>query len=764
MRSYLENIDIFSYKINFNYKNKDVYHSFFGIGLSFILYFSMFFFFYYFSYDFFFATNPKVIYQETEYLDNISFPLKSFMNNLEYSYKFYVDKPIYEFSFNNTLINNSVGMSQSDYYRNMNIKYNLAINSTFNFFTPVLIFFPDKQDQTRYEIYTFINLFRIETYELPFTLSKYNSVVYKSFSNLNITKYYFNDFKSVKKNKILVNKTIIDFSGKSNIQQEYETFIDFDKINIKITADSAIKFGFDFHDLLTKELKKINKFHLLNFNYNFNYLDYIINISKNNIFRDFSNLFANTLSLGTGDLNNGKVMSKIFSINFGVVKVIEDFGLIFLEKKVNYTVKKNYESLVSLEENIIDGFFSVFEVSFNKVMKQYERIYKKLQNVFADIGGIFSSLILMGNIIICQFNKKKFDYDLINHLYRVENGKDMILENNDISPIKIQNQFHINASFNDKYKNNNFNENSFRDFIYNKDTKQQKIIKFIDDLNSNCKLKSDRNINHKINNGFNIVSKENNVSINLTDRKSLLNISQKQNKIQEKNIVDNSYDKNFDNVNDLIKPEKDDNLSLIFLKPKLNTEPNSFIFKKDNHNYIKAKEFEILENFTIKKNKEEEICQTTINSNIKNKVQLLLKNYNCPNKNIKKFIKFSKLEFFKTFLCCNKIKNQSLINREILFEKASNKIYEYLDILNFASFNENFEKLKSIIFNEHQAIFFDFLRCRDINDIFKENYENKICSTIKYFHNKIKSNKLDLYDIKMKSLLQKEFKDLVFIK
>ena len=34
-----------------------------------------------------------------------------------------------------------------------------------------------------------------------------------------------------------------------------------------------------------------------------------------------------------------------------------------------------------------------------------------------------SSLILMGNIIIVQFNKKKFDYDLINKVFKIENDE-----------------------------------------------------------------------------------------------------------------------------------------------------------------------------------------------------------------------------------------------------------------------------------------------------------------------------------------------------
>jgi len=53
-------------------------------------------------------------------------------------------------------------------------------------------------------------------------------------------------------------------------------------------------------------------------------------------------------------------------------------------------------------------------------MKKYERIYKKLQNVFADLGGLFNTLIIIGNILVAQLNKKKFYYDLINKTFYID--------------------------------------------------------------------------------------------------------------------------------------------------------------------------------------------------------------------------------------------------------------------------------------------------------------------------------------------------------
>jgi len=100
MKSLLENIDLMSFKINFNYRKKDVYHSYFSIFISLCVYVSMVFFLQYFSKDFVNKTNPKVIYQETEFTQNFTIPLDSILSGYFYNFSFESMDNIYNLSSN----------------------------------------------------------------------------------------------------------------------------------------------------------------------------------------------------------------------------------------------------------------------------------------------------------------------------------------------------------------------------------------------------------------------------------------------------------------------------------------------------------------------------------------------------------------------------------------------------------------------------------------------------------------------------------------
>lgn len=760
MKAYLENIDIFSYRINLNYKKKDVYHSFFGIWLSFILYLLMIFFCYFFSYDFFSGTSPKVIYQETEFAENISFPLNSFISNLEYYYSFSAYKPLYEFSLNNTQASEIDRQSQYQYYNNSNKTFNLVVNSTYNFFTPVLVFYPTKQDDKTFEIYTFIDSFRIESYETAF--NQYNAEFFKSFGGLNATKCYFYYFRNLKKDKILVNKTSVRMSDSQNYYEKFESFVDINSIKLNITADSLITLGFDISRLFYHENNKINKIHLSLFSFEYSYLDYIINVNKQKyeMFRNFSNVFSNNFILETGDLKNTKIHNKMLRMDFGFIKSIEDSGIFFYEPKIDFSVKKNYDSLISFDEGIDNGLISVSEISFNKIMKQYHRTYKKLQNVFADLGGIFSSLVLIGNILISQLNKKKFDYDLINNLFRIENTHSdhknntyIMKVNSETSKLSIDKNYTINFGYNNK----NFNSESCssRNLIYNKN-----IIEDFYNNNDNISI----GMNNKRNNNYiKKVANTDSISSRMIDSNLLL-----------KSVIDNLGKNRYNDCKEnnigkiasvelkdfsMLRKQPCSNLYSNIIKQKLkrksqknNPIPNQIKKAPDKEKNVKR---------TLKNNFEEYFHTTNNSSKLKQKVFSFLKDHYEPNKKVNNLIKFSKSEFIKTYLCCNKLKSKSLIDREILFEKATNIIHGYLDVSNFASLYEDFEKLKKIIFNEYQIVCFDFLLGRDITEIFKESYESKVYATVKYFKNKIKQRKVNLYDKKLNNLMYEKFKDLL---
>ena len=106
------------------------------------------------------------------------------------------------------------------------------------------------------------------------------------------------------------------------------------------------------------------------------------------------------------------------------------------------------------------------------------------------------------------------------------------------------------------------------------------------------------------------------------------------------------------------------------------------------------------------------------------------------------------------------MKSDSLNKKQILLKFTTDKVYNYLDVLNFTRLYEDFEKLKMIIFNKSENISFNFLRRRTYSEITKENYKNDILDTVKYFKNKENNRNLDSYEEKIRNLLNDEFNEL----
>jgi len=85
MKSLLENLDLMAFNINFNFEKKAVYHSFFGILISMCIYSFLIVLTQYFAKDFYNKSNPRVIYQETEFIENFTIPINFFLKEHSYS-------------------------------------------------------------------------------------------------------------------------------------------------------------------------------------------------------------------------------------------------------------------------------------------------------------------------------------------------------------------------------------------------------------------------------------------------------------------------------------------------------------------------------------------------------------------------------------------------------------------------------------------------------------------------------------------------------
>jgi len=83
-RIFFEQINIFSYKIGFNYKRKKSYHSFFGFLLSWIIIIASGFLVFLFSDDMIYKKNPNVIYSESIQNSSEIFKLKDLIKKVEF--------------------------------------------------------------------------------------------------------------------------------------------------------------------------------------------------------------------------------------------------------------------------------------------------------------------------------------------------------------------------------------------------------------------------------------------------------------------------------------------------------------------------------------------------------------------------------------------------------------------------------------------------------------------------------------------------------
>jgi len=335
--------------------------------------------------------------------------------------------------------------------------------------------------------------------------------------------------------------------------------------------------------------------------------------------------------------------------------------------------------------------------------------------VFSDLGGLFNALTIIGNILVVHFNKKRFDYELINKTFYLEN---QFLNSN----IILNNKFNKGKSEGIILENKAIKIETFKN---NKESIPKLELEVLENNSvnkSNCKLNKP---------SFKIT--ENNPMINYEKiDKSLSNIINENEKLKDERIINT---KTFNNTTF-----------------RLNVELGEW--------KIKDKKIPKEENKDNKISNEGEITKND-NNLIKN-IEIFLENKK-TRKNRKKFVKFSKFEFFLRFFPCKSFKNKSLIEREILISRAEDKINEYLDVCSYTSLIENVHKLKLIILNNYQKLLFEHQKNRNPTELFYENYNNRILETILFYKQKIKDSDLNQYDEKLLENLSKEFVDLILV-
>ncbi len=144
------------------------------------------------------------------------------------------------------------------------------------------------------------------------------------------------------------------------------------------------------------------------------------------------------------------------------VELNDDSNWFFSSIKSDYTIQQGFYFLTPLKEGPYKGYLDAFTFTFSQKIKSQTRTFKKVPQVLAEIGGIFSSIIIIGNFLVGKLNKTEFEIDVINNLFYLNEKNKLNDKNGIVEKCKIEkNKNNRNNSF--KYYDNNGNANEFHE-------------------------------------------------------------------------------------------------------------------------------------------------------------------------------------------------------------------------------------------------------------------------------------------------------------
>jgi len=704
MEQILHPFNLFSYKLNFTYKRNRAFDSLPGLLLSFIVYCLIGFLFYYFSKDFFFQTNPKLNYKEKMLSDDYEISLGDLLSSIELELSI---------EFNQTY-STDVSVSEGKNLINTNSVLAFDTKKFFNKNNYTIANFIS----TEIHIKEDIEKAKEGNYTAKSTNLKFLNFEVKNFEKNILTVFQKVDNKSKCESWIEKNEDAV--KQNDSLLNSFEALL-FDLAKLyKIQLSLIIN-----EDLLKKEnlSLKINTF------------------NKKTTLRDYL-IEVDWLRFGT-EYNLIQKSEKYFDINsytcydffFTVYEVIDNLGIIFSEPQASSFLKKTARDSKKYTYDASIGI-NFINLRINNVIVRYDRIYKKLQNVFADLGGIFSGILMIGNLLINSYDKKYFSYKAINFLYEKDNGK---IKSIDIS------------------KSNFFEFES-----------KQRASKGQD--NNNVKIDNEQ----KLQNDF--LSMNSNSNVNKIDEQINSQNAQKAVKKPCEAFFDSKrafFSEDLDQVNkDLtlsfmkrtINQQSNDNSIAMYQKVISNPITNTINDDKGGLMDDKNIPLSIINNSvlsSIKKEKLKEKIDLLLKVNKLYKYKFNANNFFKESKNKEKeYIKLTKLDLIiSSLICCDKGKKKNLLEKEQIFHIAEKKIDSYLNVLNYFDFFEDFEKLKNVILNDAQNLAFNFIRKRSQFDLSEPNYSEKIIKSLENF--KANNNNLSRIDKSLLEKLSDEFIELM---
>ena len=128
----------------------------------------------------------------------------------------------------------------------------------------------------------------------------------------------------------------------------------------------------------------------------FNFIDHFINVvDYKNPYRKYFYRIDNTLNEENYSINH---------INFNPTSVLSNDGVIFdhIYEQISYVYERNDVFIEKWENN--SEIYKVFTLYMKNRMQYYKRIYKTIQDVISEIGGISEFISLLASFINSLYN------------------------------------------------------------------------------------------------------------------------------------------------------------------------------------------------------------------------------------------------------------------------------------------------------------------------------------------------------------------------
>lgn len=448
------------------------------------------------------------------------------------------------------------------------------------------------------------------------------------------------------------------------------------------------------------------------------------------------------------------LLGKFIDILYYNLQLQNDFGYIFenmnIEKNIKVdSIQHNYILNNYPEEYSINDINMItVKIMFSDRAEKYRRIYAKLQNVFAEVAGIFKVIMIAGSIIVERYSKRMYHTEMINeYFYNYTENEEL---KDYFSYIGLQNNFKNNQSLleksEDKEKNNrnldksksiidnsiNFGNFSISKNFENNKSNELEDKKFVE----NEMQYIDKIEKHKYYTNYRRENlNEENLNLNLSSNR-ILKVTKNDigfiNKLNISNYDINQYTTKFEQINKATSFENT-------FKNILNSRLKSSILKKRNYqlkniqkninlsnNYDKKINYINSVDFTDSRNKQK--LEDLLNSNLKN-----------VNREISKF---SYLTCFFNLLP-KKYLDSKYLEKEKLYKKLFKKLKKVFELSKVLSAQKNVDLIKKIILDDEQRkaldyAKFQFTHCQDI--LFKNEDAEKVKN---YFLSKNKFSNLD---------------------